>query len=83
MSLPHPEAVPRRPGQLKEQDKLKLQNQGVSTSYQSELAIAEARYEQDKEITMLGIKSGLLSREDISQHIRHLLTTTRNDGGIG
>ena len=82
LSLPHPEAVARRPGQLTEEDKLKLQSQGLPTDCQDELDIVEARYKRDKRTTIVGIKSRLLSREDILQNIEHLLTTTRNDGGI-
>jgi hypothetical protein len=37
LSLPHPEAVARRPGQLTEEDKLKLLRQGVFPESDNEL----------------------------------------------
>ena len=83
LSLPHPEAVPKRPGQLTQEDKLKLQRQGVlSGSYDDELVIINSRYALDKECKIVQIKSGQgLSQEEVLENIHLLLTTTKNDGG--
>ena len=79
--LHNPEAVARRPGQLTKEDKQKL-SQGVSPEGQDEVAIVKARYQLDKINRIVGVKSGQLSREEVMESIRHLLTTTKNDGGI-
>ena len=81
--LPHhqSEAVARRPGQLTEEDKQKLLNQGVSPYGQDEAAIVKARYELDRGCKIVGVMSGQLSREEVLKSIRHSLTTTQNDGG--
>ena len=73
----------RRPGQLTEEDKLKLQSQGLPPhSCHDELAIIKARYELDKECKVIGIKSGQsLSQEVVLESVAHLLNTTKNDGG--
>ena len=82
LSLPHPMAVARRPGQLTEEDKLKLQRQGVHLDSQEELDILEARCKLDKECKIVGIKTGQsLSKKEIIKSITHLLNTTTNDGG--
>ena len=72
----------RRPGQLTEEDKQTLLSQGVSPEGQDDLAIVKARCEVDKRFRIVGVKSGQLSREEVMESIRHLLTTTKNDGGI-
>ena len=79
LSLPHPEAVARRPGQLTEEDKLTLQSQGLPPDCQNELAIIEARCKLDKRLEIAGIVK--ISRGDIIEYILHLLTTTKNNGG--
>ena len=82
LSHPHPEAVARRPGQLTEEDKLKLQSQGLSSGYQDELAIVNARYELDEERKIVEIKSRQsLSQQEVLECITCLLNTTQNDGG--
>ena len=83
LSLPHPEAVPRRPGQLTQEDKLMLQNQGLPPdSCHNELDIIKARQELDKRLKIVGVKSGKsLSQEATMKSIAYLLTTTKNDGG--
>ena len=82
LPLPHPEAVERRPGQLTEEDKLKLQSQRVPTDCHNELDIIKARYELDKDCKIVEIKSGQsLSREEVIKSITHFLSTTQNDGG--
>ena len=83
LSLPHPEAEPRRPGQLTQEDKLKLQSQGLPPdSCHDELDIMKARYELDKMGKMFEVKLGQsLSREEVIENIAHLLNTTQNDGG--
>ena len=82
MPLPHPEVVARRPGQLTEKDKFKLQSQGVPPDCHSELDIVMARYEQIKECKIVGVKSGQSqSQEEVIESIGHLLNTTWNDGG--
>ena len=80
--LHNPEAVARRPGQLTEEDKQTLLSQGVSPEGQDDLAIVKARCEVDKRHRIVGVKSGQLSREEVMGSISHLLTTTKNDGGI-
>ena len=82
LSLPHPEAVARRAGQLTEEDKLKLQIQGLPPDCQEELDIVKARYQLDKECIIFKVKLGQsLFREEIIKNIAHLLNTTQNDGG--
>ena len=72
----------RRPGQLTEKDKLKLQSQGVLPDCPDELAIATARWNLDKECKIVEVKSGKsLSREKVLESIGYLLLTTQNDGG--
>ena len=81
-SLPHPEAVARRPGQLTEEDKLKLQSQGLPPDCLNELDIVGTRCKLDKECKIVGVKMGQsLSKEEITKSITYLLSTTTNDGG--
>ena len=80
LSLPHPEAVTRRPGQLTKEDKLKLQNQGLSPdSYHNDLIILQARYELDKQCRIVGIQSQF--REEALKCIGSLFKKTQKDGG--
>ena len=79
--LHNPEAVARRPGQLTQEDKQTLLSQGVSPEGQDEVAILKARCELHKGLRIVGVKSGQLSREEVMESIRRLLTTTKNDGG--
>ena len=81
LPLHNSEAVARRPGQLTEEDKQTLLSQGVSPEGQDDLAIVKARCQLDKEIRIVGVKSGQLSREEVMESISHVLTTTKNDGG--
>ena len=82
LSLPHPEAVPRRPGQLTQEDKLELQSQGLPPDCIDELAIVRARWKLDKRYRVLKVHSGeSLCRKEIIEGIAHLLNTTQNDGG--
>ena len=83
LSLSHPEAVPRRPGQLTQGDKLKLQSQGLPPdSCHNELDIIKARYELNKGCKIVEVKSGQsLSQKEVIENIAHLLNTTQNDGG--
>ena len=82
LSLPHPEAVVRRPGQLIEEDKLKLLRQGVFPKSDNELDIIEARYRLAKNCSIVEVKSGgSISYKDVLRSIEHLLNTTENDGG--
>ena len=72
----------RRPGQLTEEDKLKLQSQGLPHDCHDELAIVKARYEQAPGNKIVEIKSGQsLSREEVIESIDHHLHITQNDGG--
>ena len=83
LSLPHPEAVARRPGQLTVADRLKLLSQGVPLDYQRELTIIRARREMCKRNKIVEVKSGQsLSRDEVMKSIAHLLNTTQNNGGI-
>ena len=81
LSLPHPEAVARRPGQLTEEDKLKLQRQGLSPDCQNELAIILARCKLDKRLQVARTKPGTISQKQALEDVLHLLTTTQNKGG--
>ena len=82
LSLPHPEVVARRPGQLTEEDKLKLRSQGLPTDCDDELMIVRAKWKLDKRYKILDVHSGQsLSRKEIMERITHLLCTTQNDGG--
>ena len=82
LSLPHPEAVARRPGQLTVADRLKLLCQGVPLDCQSELTIIRARREMCKRNKIVEVKSGQsLSRDEVMKSIAHLLNTTQNNGG--
>ena len=82
LPLHNPEAVARRPGQLTEEDRQTLLSQGVSPQGQDELAIVKARYNLRKDLRIVGVKSGKLSREEVMESIGQLLTTTKNDGGM-
>ena len=82
LSLPHPEAVARRPGQLTEEDKLKLQSQGLPPDCQKELNTVEGRCKLDKRLQIVEIVSGKsITRERVLESIAHLLNTTSKDGG--
>ena len=82
LPLPHPEAVARRPGQLTEEDKLKLQSQGVPPDCHDELDIVTERWKMDKRYKIIGVKSGQsLSRDSVIENIAYLLNSTQNDGG--
>ena len=74
--------MPRRPGQLTKEDKLKLQSQGLPPDCQGELDIVEKRCKLDKRLQVVEIISGKsLSREVVLESIAHLLNTTQKDGG--
>ena len=75
--------MPRRPGQLTQEDKLKLLSQALPPdSCHNELDIIKARCELDKLSKIVEVKSGQsLSREEAIENIAHLLNTTQNDGG--
>ena len=82
LSLPHHEAVARRPGQLMDEDKLKLPRQGVFPESDNELDIIKARYRLAKNCSIVEVKSGRsISYKDVMGSIEHLLNTTENDGG--
>jgi hypothetical protein len=82
LSLPHPEAVARRPGQLTDEDKLKLQSQGVFHESHDELDIIKARYRLDKDFSVVEVKSGgSISCKEVLGRIEHILNTTENNGG--
>ena len=80
-SLPHPEAVARRPGRLTEKDKLKLQSQGLPPDCYNELAIILARCKLDRRLQVVRIKSKTVSKLEAMEDILHLLMTTQNKGG--
>ena len=82
LSLPHPEDVPRRPGQLTQEGKLNLQSQGLPPdSCHNDLDIIKARHELDKRLKIVEVKSGkTISREATMKSIAYLLTTTKNEG---
>jgi hypothetical protein len=58
LSLPHPEAVARRPGRLTEEEKFNLLLQGVFPESDNELDIIKARYRLDKDCSIVKVKSG-------------------------
>jgi hypothetical protein len=79
LSLTHPEAVARRPGQLTKEDKLQLLSQGVIPESDNELDIIKARY---KDHSIVEVKSrGSISYKEVLGSIEHVLNTTDNDGG--
>ena len=67
----------RRPGQLTEEDKLKLQSQGVPPDCHGEVTVIKARYEQFKEAKLAEIKSGQTVSQEV---IAYILNTTQNGG---
>ena len=79
--LTHPEAVARRPGQLTEEDRQKLQSQEVPPDCQNELAIVKTRFELDKRCKIVGVMSGWLSGKAVKKNIESALTNTKKDGG--
>ena len=82
LSLPHPEAVARRPGKLTVGDKLKLLSQGVIPETDNELDIIKARYRLAKNCSIVEVKSGRsVSYKEVLGSIRHVFNTTENDGG--
>ena len=82
LSLPHPEAVARKPGKLTMGDKLKLLSQGVISEFYNELDIITARYRRAKDCSIVEIKSGRSkSYKEALGSIRHVFNTTENDGG--
>ena len=82
LSLPHPEAVARRPGQLIREDKLKLISQGLPPEAQNELDIITARYRLAKDCSTVEVKLGQsISYKEVLGSIEYVLNTTENDGG--
>ena len=78
---PHqPEAVARRPGQLTEEVKQKLLNQGVTSDCQSEVDIVGARCKLDDGCTTVEVISGHSLIRQVTKKINHLLNTTAKDG---
>ena len=73
--------MPRQSSKLTAEGKQTLQHQGVSPDCQDELAIVTARYGLDKRFKIVAVKSGKVSRDEVMEYIRYLLTTTKNDGG--
>ena len=75
--------MPRRPGQLTQEDNLKLQRQGLPpNSCHNELEIINARHELENRHKIVEVKSGWsLSQNEIMENIAHLLNTTQNHGG--
>ena len=71
----------RRPGQLTEEDKLKLQSQGVPPDCHDELDIIRARYVLDKQYRIVGVNTGQLSRDRIIRSMELLFRTNQNGGG--
>ena len=80
LPLHNPEVVPRRSSELTKEDKLKLQSLGLPDC-QDELAIIEAQIKLQENLKVVGVKSGKLSRGEVIECIRHLLTETKKDGG--
>ena len=77
----NPEAVPRQSSNLTEEDKLKLQSQGVPSDCHDERDIMKIRYQLDKKYKVAGVKSGIMSQDEVMDCIIHLLAITKNDGG--
>ena len=61
--------------------RLELQSQGLP-DFQDELAIIEAKFKLDESFKVVGIKSGKVSRGEVIECTRRLLTETKNDGGM-
>ena len=82
LSLLHLGAVARRPGQLTQEDKLKLLSQGLPPEAQNELDIITARYRLAKDCSIVEVKSGQsISYKEVLGSIEYVLKTTKNDGG--
>jgi hypothetical protein len=82
LSLPHAEAVARRPGHLTEEDKLNLLRQGVLSESDNELDIIKDRYRLAKRCSIVEVKSGgSISYKEVLGSIEHVFNTTENDGG--
>ena len=72
----------RRPGQLTQEDKLKLRNQGLPPEPQNELDIIKARYKLGKDNSIVAVKSGRsISYKEVLGSIEYVLNITENDGG--
>ena len=72
----------RRPGQLTQEDELKLLNQGLPSDYQNELDIIKARYRLVKDCSIVEVKSGWsISCKEVLRSIEHIFNITKNDGG--
>lgn len=85
LPLPDPEAVARRSGQLTEEDREKLENQGITCNCEEDWSISRERYRLMKDSSIVGIeknKSGNpLCRKVAMKAIERLLNNTDNDGG--
>ena len=83
LHAPHkyPEVVPRWSFKLTAEYKSALQNQGVPSNCQDELDIVKARFELDKRYEIIEVKSRKILQGEVMDCIRHILTTTKNDGG--
>lgn len=75
------EAVPRQSFELTAEYTSALQNQGVPTDCRNELDIVKARFGLDKRYKVVAVKSGKVFQGEIMDCIRHILATTKNDGG--
>ena len=72
----------RRPGQLTQEDELKLLNQGLPSDCQDELDIIKARYRLVKDCSIVEVKSGWsISCKEVLRSIEHIFNITKNDGG--
>ena len=72
----------RRPGQLTQEDQLKLLNQGLPPEAQNELDIIMTRCTLAKDFSIVEVNLGWsVSYKKVLGSIEHILNTTKNDGG--
>ena len=73
LSLPHLEAVARRPGQLTEEDKLKLKSQELPFESQNEQDIIKLKLDMNWIRSVMQLKSGHVRRVTVSRrsHGKH------------
>lgn len=80
----NPEAVPRRPAQLTEEERQKLKSQGFSPDCQDEVAIVKASYDLEK---IFGVEKSepkkLLSRELVRRRCTTILNDSKSNEGKG
>ena len=86
LHISSPEVVPRRSGELTDEDIQKLKSQGVSSDDLDKASIVKARYECDKRRTLFRVikseSDNPLSLDKVRRSITELFECTKNDGGM-